>query len=62
MQEEDKKRVNKPTGKIENSKDSKRSRLECPRCGEVAHLTWILNKNYGLCTSCGNNWLIEDSL
>jgi rRNA maturation endonuclease Nob1 len=52
---------NKNIGEMEDSKDSRHSGLECPQCGELSHLMWILNKNHGFCTSCGHTWPIKIS-
>jgi hypothetical protein len=50
-----------PKEEVKDSKDSVRQRIECPRCGEDSQLVWILNKPNGLCSSCWNCWLLNES-
>jgi ribosomal protein L37E len=61
VQEEDKKKLTKPTGEMEGSKDSGRSGVDCPQCGNFSYFTWILDQKHGLCASCGNHWAIKES-
>jgi predicted RNA-binding Zn-ribbon protein involved in translation (DUF1610 family) len=57
----DEKKPEKTIGEMIDPMDSRRSGVQCPRCGRVSISTWVLDNKHGLCLSCGNYWPIKES-